>query len=206
MWLFKAFPSTKNGFKIGMKLEGIDPVHPSLYCVLSVAEVKGHRLRLHFDGYSECYDFWTNADSPFIFPVGWVEKNGRELQPPLGTCCIIFSMQNCVHCIFSTTAVMFVDEIYKFFRPPPVSERWWVRSLSMHVFVGPFVHPGSLSTRYLINQLDKFHEIYNLGALSVKDELIWILRSKGQRLRSRSQQDQIWSEIYVWGNLSPWNV
>jgi len=67
-----------------MKLEGIDPLHPSMYCVLSVAEVKGHRLRLHFDGYSECYDFWTNADSPFIFPVGWVEKNGRELQPPLG--------------------------------------------------------------------------------------------------------------------------
>jgi len=74
-----------------MKLEGIDLLHPSLYCVLTVAEVKGHRLRLHFDGYSECYDFWTNADSPFIFPVGWVEKNGRELQPPLGMHCILFT-------------------------------------------------------------------------------------------------------------------
>ena len=78
-----------------MKLEGIDPLHPSMYCVLSVAEVKGHRLRLHFDGYSECYDFWTNADSPFIFPVGWVEKNGRELQPPLGIYLALFGFLLC---------------------------------------------------------------------------------------------------------------
>ena len=67
-----------------MKLEGIDPKHPSLYCVLSVAEIRGFRLRLHFDGYSECHDFWTNADSPFIFPVGWAEKNNKKLQPPKG--------------------------------------------------------------------------------------------------------------------------
>lgn len=65
-----------------MKLEGIDPKHQSLYCVLSVAEVHGFRMRLHFDGYSECYDFWINADSPFIFPVGWCEKNNKTLQPP----------------------------------------------------------------------------------------------------------------------------
>jgi len=97
---FQAFPSTKNGFKVGMKLEGIDPLHPSLYCVLSVAEVKGHRLRLHFDGYSECYDFWTNADSPFIFPVGWVEKNGKELQPPLGMYCHLPSNAVYVPCCF----------------------------------------------------------------------------------------------------------
>jgi len=91
-----------------MKLEGIDPLHPSLYCVLSVAEVKGHRLRLHFDGYSECYDFWTNADSPFIFPVGWVEKNGRELQPPLGVHCIIFFAIKC--CALCDSVLTFMDE------------------------------------------------------------------------------------------------
>lgn len=83
--LFKeAFPSHKNGFKIGMRMEGIDPKHQSLFCVLSVAEVCGYRVRLHFDGYSECYDFWTNVDSPHIFPVGWCEKNGKILQPPKG--------------------------------------------------------------------------------------------------------------------------
>nr|XP_006811109.1 PREDICTED: lethal(3)malignant brain tumor-like protein 3-like [Saccoglossus kowalevskii] len=60
------FPCSKNGFKQGMKLEGIDPKHPSMFCVLSVAETRGYRVRLHFDGYSECYDFWVNADSPDI--------------------------------------------------------------------------------------------------------------------------------------------
>ncbi|XP_062619974.1 lethal(3)malignant brain tumor-like protein 3 isoform X1 [Saccostrea cucullata] len=83
--LFKEpFPVYKNGFKLGMKLEGVDPKHQSLFCVLTVAEICGFRIRLHFDGYSECYDFWTNADSGFLFPVGWCEENNRTLQPPKG--------------------------------------------------------------------------------------------------------------------------
>ena len=76
-----------------MKLEGIDPRHPQLYTVLSVAEVKGFRLRLHFDGYSECYDFWVNANNPFLFPAGWAEKNGKPLQPPKGESSTHFSVQ-----------------------------------------------------------------------------------------------------------------
>lgn len=78
----------KNGFKVGMKMEGIDPRNQSHYCVLSVVEVKGYRIRLRFDGYSECYDFWTNADSPFLFPASWSEKNGKTLQPPTGNCLV----------------------------------------------------------------------------------------------------------------------
>ncbi|KAL7980416.1 hypothetical protein Chor_001570, partial [Crotalus horridus] len=80
----QSFPQNKNGFKVGMKLEGLDPEHPSLFCVLSVAEVQGYRMRLHFDGYSECYDFWVNADSTDIHPVGWCEKTGHKLLPPKG--------------------------------------------------------------------------------------------------------------------------
>ncbi|XP_043506914.1 lethal(3)malignant brain tumor-like protein 3 isoform X3 [Frieseomelitta varia] len=83
--LFKdPFPYAKNHFKVGMKLEGIDPEHPSRYCVLTVVEVVGYRIRLHFDGYAENYDFWINADSMDIFPVGWSEKNGHRLDPPKG--------------------------------------------------------------------------------------------------------------------------
>lgn len=37
---FQTFPSSRNGFKVGMRLEGIDPLHPSMFCVLSVAEVR----------------------------------------------------------------------------------------------------------------------------------------------------------------------
>jgi len=40
--LFKdPFPYSKNHFRVGMKLEGIDPDHPSRYCVLTIVEVVG---------------------------------------------------------------------------------------------------------------------------------------------------------------------
>lgn len=65
-----------------MKLEGVDPQHPSYFCVMTVAEVVGYRIRLHFDGFADSYDFWCNADSMDIFPVGWCEKYGHVLQPP----------------------------------------------------------------------------------------------------------------------------
>ncbi|TKS77313.1 Lethal(3)malignant brain tumor-like protein 1 [Collichthys lucidus] len=77
-------PTVKNGFKQGMKLEGIDPQHPSMYFVLTVAEVCGYRLRLHFDGYSDCHDFWVNANSPDIHPPGWCESTGHKLHTPKG--------------------------------------------------------------------------------------------------------------------------
>nr|DBA33667.1 TPA: hypothetical protein GDO54_001313 [Pyxicephalus adspersus] len=85
--LFKehqSFPQSRNGFKVGYKLEGIDPEHPSLYCVLTTVEIQGYRIRLHFDGYPDCYDFWVNADSVDIHPVGWCEKTGHRLTPPKG--------------------------------------------------------------------------------------------------------------------------
>ena len=83
-FLLQPFPSAKNQFRTGMKLEGIDTMHQNLFCVLTVAEVCGYRIRLHFDGYSECFDFWTDVDSGYIFPVGFCEKNGKILQPPKG--------------------------------------------------------------------------------------------------------------------------
>ncbi|XP_037540239.1 lethal(3)malignant brain tumor-like protein 1 [Nematolebias whitei] len=77
-------PTVKNGFKQGMKLEGIDPQHPSMYFVLTVAEVCGYRLRLHFDGYSDCHDFWVNANSTDIHAAGWCETTGHKLHTPKG--------------------------------------------------------------------------------------------------------------------------
>ncbi|XP_006524479.1 lethal(3)malignant brain tumor-like protein 4 isoform X1 [Mus musculus] len=78
----QSFPEHENGFQVGMRLEGIDARRPSVFCVLSVAEVCGYRLRLHFDGYLSCYDFWTNAGSPDIHPVGWCQKTKHELHIP----------------------------------------------------------------------------------------------------------------------------
>lgn len=78
------YPSGLNRFRIGMKLEAIDPENNSLFCVCSIVDVRGYRLKLTFDGYSRDYDFWVNADSLDIFPAGWCQKTNRILQPPNG--------------------------------------------------------------------------------------------------------------------------
>ncbi|XP_058830110.1 lethal(3)malignant brain tumor-like protein 3 isoform X2 [Topomyia yanbarensis] len=78
------YPSGPNKFRAGMKLEAIDPENNSLFCVCTIAEVRGYRMRLSFDGYSRDYDFWINADSLDIFQPGWCRKTGRILQPPAG--------------------------------------------------------------------------------------------------------------------------
>lgn len=81
-YFFNPFPKYENPFLIGQKLEAIDPLNCSSFCVCTVVDVRGFRIKLHFDGYHHCYDFWVNADSPEIFPVGWCEKTARNLQPP----------------------------------------------------------------------------------------------------------------------------
>ncbi|XP_075146108.1 lethal (3) malignant brain tumor [Haematobia irritans] len=78
------FPTGPNNFKIGMKLEAIDPENCALFCVCTVVDINGYRLKLSFDGYDSSYDFWLNADSMDIFPPGWCAKTNRILQPPKG--------------------------------------------------------------------------------------------------------------------------
>lgn len=55
----------------GQMLEAIDPENQSLFCVVSITEVLGWRLKLHFEGFSEQFDFWVDCDSLNIFPPGW---------------------------------------------------------------------------------------------------------------------------------------
>ena len=81
-----------------MLLEGNDPKNPSLICVLSVSEVQGHRIRLHFEGYDTCYDFWRNADSQFIYPPDYCQKNGIKIMPPYGS---YFKLINVVFTLFN---------------------------------------------------------------------------------------------------------
>ncbi|XP_077495310.1 lethal (3) malignant brain tumor isoform X3 [Amblyomma americanum] len=77
-------PTVANGFRVGMKLEAVDPAHPNMFCVVTVAQVVGFRLRLHLDGYADAYDFWVNADCPEMYPAGWCERTHRRLHPPKG--------------------------------------------------------------------------------------------------------------------------
>ena len=77
-------PLQGHGFTTGMKLEAVDPEHQGLVCVVSVVEVVGHRLRLHFDGYGDSHDFWEAADSENLFPAEWSLEHGQVLAPPKG--------------------------------------------------------------------------------------------------------------------------
>ena len=42
----------------------------------------GSLLRIHFDGWEDEYDQWVDANCPHLFPVGWCEIFGYQLQTP----------------------------------------------------------------------------------------------------------------------------
>ncbi|XP_037952047.1 polycomb protein Scm-like [Teleopsis dalmanni] len=73
-----------NDFKIGMKLEAMDPRNLTSTCIASVVGVLGSRLRLRLDGSDSQNDFWRLVDSNEIHAIGHCEKSGGMLQPPLG--------------------------------------------------------------------------------------------------------------------------
>lgn len=73
-----------NDFKIGMKLEALDPRNFTSTCIASVVAVIGSRLRLRLDGSDNKNDFYRLVDSSDIHPIGHCEETGEMLQPPLG--------------------------------------------------------------------------------------------------------------------------
>ncbi|RZF46271.1 hypothetical protein LSTR_LSTR015188 [Laodelphax striatellus] len=75
--------SPVNEFKMGMKVEALDPRNLTSTCIASVVGVLGPRLRLRLDGSDNKNDFWRLVDSNEIHPVGHCEQNGGMLQPPL---------------------------------------------------------------------------------------------------------------------------
>ena len=74
-------------FKPGMKLEAKDRLNPSLVCVATVASVRndGKELLIHFDGWTEEYDYWCEADSTDIHPMDWCLMQNDNVLGPKGT-------------------------------------------------------------------------------------------------------------------------
>ncbi|XP_066530911.1 MBT domain-containing protein 1-like isoform X2 [Hoplias malabaricus] len=71
-----------HGFVPGMKLEAVDLMEPRLVCVATVTRIVHRLLRIHFDGWEEEYDQWVDCESPDLYPVGWCQLTGYQLQPP----------------------------------------------------------------------------------------------------------------------------
>ncbi|XP_035891279.1 polycomb protein Scm [Anopheles stephensi] len=80
----QALSPPTNEFKIGMKLEALDPRNITSTCIATVVGVLGSRLRLRLDGGDNKNDFWRLVDSNEIHPIGHCEKSGEMLKPPLG--------------------------------------------------------------------------------------------------------------------------
>lgn len=74
-------------FKVGMKVESVDRRFPYFVCVATVADTrkKNCEVLIHFDGWSNTYDYWCESDAIDLHPMGWCETYGWELQIPKGT-------------------------------------------------------------------------------------------------------------------------
>jgi len=83
---FSKLSKAVKGLKPGMKLEAIDKNNPCNYCVATVIEVVGHRVRIRYDGFGDdsSQDFWCNFQAEELFQIGWCAENSFPLQPPSG--------------------------------------------------------------------------------------------------------------------------
>lgn len=73
-----------------MKLEAVDLMEPRLICVATVTRIIHRLLRIHFDGWEEEYDQWVDCESPDLYPVGWCQLTGYQLQPPASQCKLVY--------------------------------------------------------------------------------------------------------------------
>ena len=44
-----------------MKLEAVDPLNPILVRVASIVQISAAKLKIHFDGWTDEYDFWVSS-------------------------------------------------------------------------------------------------------------------------------------------------
>lgn len=58
IFLLSAQIDVKCGFEIGMKLEAVDRMNPSLICVATVTDMVDCRFLVHFDNWDDTYDYW----------------------------------------------------------------------------------------------------------------------------------------------------
>ncbi|KAG8009002.1 Lethal(3)malignant brain tumor-like protein 2 [Nibea albiflora] len=83
----KMAENMKNLFKIGMRVEVVDPKHVSRTRVATIDSIVGGRLRLVYTDQSDApenaiSDFWCHMWSPLLHPIGWSSKVGHAIKAP----------------------------------------------------------------------------------------------------------------------------
>ncbi len=76
------FKPLKNEFKIGQKIEAVDPKNPHLICPATIKELNRDKILVTFDGWSQSSQCWYPFSSRDIFPVGWCRSAKHILQYP----------------------------------------------------------------------------------------------------------------------------
>lgn len=76
-------------FAVGMMIEVIDVVNPSLIRVAEILDVRGNELKILYDGFSYKYAYWIEDDSPDIHPIGWSTKTNHPIEIPAGKILIV---------------------------------------------------------------------------------------------------------------------
>jgi polycomb protein SCMH1 len=79
----QAFIPPQNEFELDSKLEAQDPRSQS-NCIATVVGKMGSRIRLRLDGSDTNNDFWRLVDSTDLHEIGYTQKMGNMLQPPVG--------------------------------------------------------------------------------------------------------------------------
>ena len=70
-----------------MAVEMADLMEPRHLCAAHVTWVIGRLLRVQFDGWDTSYDQWMDCESPDLYPCGWGELVGHDVQQaPPGEC------------------------------------------------------------------------------------------------------------------------
>ncbi|RMX60289.1 hypothetical protein pdam_00017999, partial [Pocillopora damicornis] len=117
---FKHVQDTKvQGFVPGMKLESMDrtSLEADTYWVATVVMASGPLLLLRYDGYDDdrSGDFWCDAASDDLQPVGWCARNNHILIPPAGYLVHPFNWQTYLEHTNSTAAA---DSLFTLAVPP----------------------------------------------------------------------------------------
>ena len=70
----------------GMRLEVINKDPDDTYWIATIVMPAGQLLRLRHLGQGDCAttDFWCDAFSSDIHPLGWAKQNGKMIAPPTG--------------------------------------------------------------------------------------------------------------------------
>lgn len=79
----KALIPPKNEFNIGEKVESIDPRNQDSWCIATVVDKDGPRIRLRLDGTDNRNDFWRLVDSTDIRSYGTTIKSVNNIKRSL---------------------------------------------------------------------------------------------------------------------------